>query len=113
MATTRSAQLGPASRSVSVPDSVGEVNDRVEQGTVVLPMHVRWSGPTIRYDLSDRADRARVYEQILREGTRADVRRFIDPDELLRLWDDVVLPKNVRRAWATWFKIHRSVDVEC
>lgn len=113
MGRTRSALLGPASRSVSVPESMGKVEGRLEQGTVVLPMHVRWSGPPIRYDLSDRADRARVYEQILREGTDADVRRFIDPDELLRLWGDLVLPPNVRRAWATWFKGHRNVDVTC
>lgn len=38
-------------------------------GEVELPFHIRWSGPSISYDLNDRADRARVYEQVLREGT--------------------------------------------
>jgi len=37
-------------------------------------------------DLTDRADRARVYETVLREGTEEDVRYFIDVDVLLDLW---------------------------
>jgi hypothetical protein len=36
----------------------------------------------ITYDLGDRADRARVYEQVLREGTEADVRYYVDPEQL-------------------------------
>ncbi|HLL92343.1 MAG TPA: hypothetical protein VK252_05330 [Solirubrobacteraceae bacterium] len=31
------------------------------------------------YDLDDPIDRARVYEQVLREGTEDDVRFYIDP----------------------------------
>ncbi len=59
----------------------------------------RWSGPRRSYDLSDRQDRARVYEQVLREGTDDDVRRFIRLDELADLWDDLVMSTNVRDAW--------------
>jgi hypothetical protein len=29
----------------------------------------RWSGPQIAHDLDDREERARVYEQVVREGT--------------------------------------------
>lgn len=78
-----------------------------------LPLHVRWSGPSKVYDLADRADRVRVYEQVLREGDDFDVRHFIDVDELLNLWDDLVLPVHVRRAWANWYRQRRGVELAC
>jgi len=82
-------------------------------GVVELPLHVRWSEPRMRYDLGIRADRIRVYEQVLREGTEDDVRFFVDVDQLRELWDELVLPPSVRRAWASWFKSQRSVELEC
>jgi hypothetical protein len=42
--------------------------------------------PTLNYDLDDRADRARVYEQVVREGTEDDVRFYVDADQLFELW---------------------------
>ncbi len=73
-------------------------------GVVELPFHVRWSDPSITYDLQQRADRIRVYEQVLREGTEDDVRLYIDLDELVDLFDELVLPSTVRRAWADWLR---------
>lgn len=58
-------------------------------------------------------ERNRVYEQVLREGTDDDVRRFIDVDVLAREWDSLVLPPRVRRAWVTWFRRHRGVELSC
>jgi hypothetical protein len=78
-------------------------------GRVVLPIHLKWSGP-VEYDLDDEAQRKLVYEVVLREGGEADVRRFIDPDELLRLWSRLVLPSNVRVAWRDYFLLVRGVD---
>ena len=52
----------------------------------------------------------RVYEQVLREGTDEDVRYYIVIDELLDLFDDLVLPPAVRQAWVSWFLDHRGVD---
>ncbi len=77
-------------------------------GVVELPFHVRWSDPSITYDLQQRADRIRVYEQVLREGTEDDVRLYIDLDELVDLFDELVLPSTVRRAWADWLARHRG-----
>lgn len=68
---------------------------------------------SVGYDLSVRRDRARVYEQVLREGTEEDVRRFIDVDELIDLWDELVIPRHVRRAWADWLEDHRGINVSC
>ena len=65
-------------------------------------MHIRWSGPPVTYDLANRADRVRVYEQVLREGSEDDVRFYIEADELRELFDELVLPPPVRRAWAGW-----------
>jgi hypothetical protein len=57
---------------------------------------VRWSAPVCRYDLADRRQRARVYEQVLVEDVEQDVRELIDLDELVALGDEVYLPDHVR-----------------
>ena len=60
-----------------------------------------------------RADRALVYEQVLTEGTDDDVRWFVDVDQLVELWSDLVLPGHVRRAWAEWLKERRGITLPC
>jgi hypothetical protein len=99
MANSRSVELGPAARPVAVPADLDTSLLPKASGRVELPLHVRWSGGPIVYDLDDRADRARVYEQVLREGSEDDVRHYIDADQLLDLWDELVLPAAVRRVW--------------
>jgi hypothetical protein len=106
MAQTRTRQLGPAARPVAVPDDLDDPSLAKASGKVELPLHVRWSGPPIVYDLDNRADRARVYEQVLREGTDDDVRYFVDADQLRDLWDELVLPPAVRQAWTGWLRRH-------
>ena len=111
MARTRTAELGPAARPVAVPEDLD--NGPKATGRVELPFHIRWSGLPLVYDLELPADRARVYEQVLREGTEQDVRFFVTSDQLLDLWDRLVLPAPVRRAWANWFERHRGIHLEC
>jgi hypothetical protein len=106
--TTRATAQVPA-----VPEDLDSADVEKASGLVELPAHVRWSGPARRYDLSDRQQRARVYEQVLREGNEDDVRRFIRADELIELWDELVLPRHVRRAWADWLERHRGVSLSC
>jgi hypothetical protein len=110
---TRSATLGPAARPVAIPDDVDAVGVVKARGLVELPLRVRWSGPTRRYDLRDRRDLALVYEQVLTEGAEEDVRRFVDVDEIVELWPDLVLPRHVRSAWARWLQERRSIVVAC
>lgn len=74
---------------------------------------MRWSGPPKVYDLDQRSDRLRVYEQVLREGNDDDVRRYIDVNELHLLWDVLVLPDYVRRAWAGWFRQNGRPGLGC
>lgn len=109
----RSATLGPGARPVSIPDDVDGVGVLKERGVVELPLRVRWSGPERSYDLRDRRQRALLYEQVLAEGTDDDVRRFIDVDELVGLWGDLVLPRHVRAAWSRWLRERRSIVVAC
>jgi hypothetical protein len=90
-----------------VPEDLEDAAVVKATGRIELPLHIRWSGPPISYDLADRADRARVYEQVLREGTEDDVRFYIDADQLRALWDELVLPPAVGRAWADWLRRHR------
>lgn len=108
MAHTRTRRLGPAARPVAVPEGLDDPSLLKASGEVELPLHIRWSGPPITYDLNDRADRARVYEQVLREGTEEDVRYYVRAGQLRELFDELVLPPPVRRAWADWLARHRG-----
>jgi len=66
---------------------------------VRLPLHLNWSQPGREFDLSDRRQRARVYEIVLREGTGQDITEYIDGALLVDLWQDLILPAQVRAAW--------------
>lgn len=57
------------------------------------------------YDLDDVADRISVYKQVLSHGVAEDVRRFIQVEELARLWRQMILPSYVRDVWGPW--LHR------
>jgi hypothetical protein len=105
--------VGPEARPVSTPDDASDPTLDKAHGKVKLPLHLRWSGPPKVYDLEKRSDRIRVYEQVLREGNDEDVRRYIDVDELLLLWDELVMPDYVRRAWTLWFRRHDRPDPGC
>jgi hypothetical protein len=91
---------------VAIPGDADDPTVVKASGIVELPLHISSSEPTIRYDLSRRADRLRVYEQVLREGTEADVRYYVDVNELARVIDELLLPPYVRDAWSEWFRHH-------
>lgn len=101
------------SRPVAIPDDVDDPDVPKASGRIELPLRVRWSHPLRTYDLDDPRQLRRVYEQVLREGTEEDVRRFVDVDSLVANWDELVLPPRVRRAWADWLRARRGVDVPC
>lgn len=66
---------------------------------VVLPVHLEWSVPGRKVDLSERRQRARLYEVVLREGTPRDLLRYIDGVLLVDIWSELVIPAAVRVAW--------------
>lgn len=102
-----------STRPVAIPDDVDDPSIEKASGVVELPLRVRWSHPPRRYDLDEPRDLRRLYEQVLREGTDDDVRRFIKVDALVRNWDQLVLPPRVRRAWAEWLRRRHSIEPRC
>ena len=82
-----------------VPDRLWRLGPADAVATVTLPQHLHWSGPARAHNLRDRRDRARVYEIVLREGEPDDLRAFIDGALLVDLWEDLVIPAAIRRAW--------------
>ncbi|MCA1703276.1 MAG: helix-turn-helix domain-containing protein [Actinobacteria bacterium] len=87
-------------RSVLVPSHLPRLGPDRALATVTLPLHLNWSETARTFDLRDRRQRARVYEITLREGTADDLLTYIDGVLLVDLWDDLVLPRDVRAAWA-------------
>jgi transcriptional regulator with XRE-family HTH domain len=83
-----------------IPDRLPRLDVTRALAAVELPLHLNWSTPRRVFDLRSRADRARVYEIVLQEGTPADITAYVDGALLVDLWKDLVLPEAVRSAWA-------------
>ncbi len=83
-----------------VPDRLPRLDVAHALASVELPIHLNWSAPGRVFDLRSRTDRARVYEIVLQEGAPADILAYVDGALLVDLWEDLVLPRSVRSAWA-------------
>lgn len=86
-------------RPIHVPGALPRLPAESALATVELPLHLNWSDRGRRYDLRDRRQRARVYEIVLREGGPSDILSYVDGALLIDLWDELVLPRDVRTAW--------------
>lgn len=87
-------------KPVWVPDRLPRLDAASALARVALPVHLNWSAPKRVFDMSERGDRARVYEVVLQEGRPADILAYVDGVLLADLWDDLVLPRAVRSAWS-------------
>lgn len=92
-------QTTPRGRPLSVPTSLPRLPIEQALATVILPLHLNWSAPGRQFPMRDRSWRARVYEIVLREGGSQDVLTYIDGVLLVDLWDELVLPRDLRAAW--------------
>jgi hypothetical protein len=99
-ANIRRSVAGPDGKPIWVPDRLPRLGVAQALAEVELPLHLNWSTPGRIFNLRSRADRARVYEMVLQEGTPADVLVYVDGALLVDLWEDLVLPRSVRSAWA-------------
>jgi transcriptional regulator with XRE-family HTH domain len=90
---------GMRGRVYQVPDRLPSLPPHKALATVELPLSLNWSQAGREYRLRDRSDRARVYEAVLREGDAEDVLTYIDGALLIDLWNDLVLPRDLRAAW--------------
>jgi transcriptional regulator with XRE-family HTH domain len=96
-------------RILQVPTRLPRLPVEESLASVELPLTLNWSQPGRVFRLSDRGDRARVYELVLREGSDADVLAYMDGALLVDLWDELVLPRAVRSAWSPLIDQVRSV----
>jgi transcriptional regulator with XRE-family HTH domain len=94
----REAAVG-SGRVVYVPDRLPRLPVERALRRVELPLHLNWSQPGREFDLSDRQQRARVYEIVLREGTAADITEYVDGALLADMWPDLVLPAAICSQW--------------
>lgn len=91
-------QLSRRGKPTWVPDRLPRLDVARAVAVVELPLHLNWSAPGRMFDLRSRADRARLYEIVLQEGTPADILTYIDGALLVDLWDEVVPPRARRRS---------------
>jgi transcriptional regulator with XRE-family HTH domain len=94
----READVGRG-RHAAVPDQVPDLPPNEALRSLVLPLHLEWSRSDRRVNLGDRRQRARVYEVVLREGRPSDIESIVDGALLVDLWDEMVLPRQLRAAW--------------
>ena len=87
-------------RSIVVPNVLPRLPVAEAFASVALPLALNWSQRGRIFRLVDRADRARVYEIVLREGTGKHIVTYIDGALLIDLWSELVLPRDVRAAWS-------------
>ncbi|AYY14619.1 hypothetical protein EF847_19900 [Actinobacteria bacterium YIM 96077] len=69
------------------------------RGTLTLPRRLDW-GPRRPFDLNNDRHLVIMYETVLNEARQIeDVRQYINKQILVRLWDRLTLPPDVRRLW--------------
>ena len=94
------SEIAPArGRPFFVADRLWRLPIKAAFAEVILPLGLNWSRPGASFELSDRRQRARCYEVVLREGMPSDLLAFIDGALLVDLWPELVLPRGIRCAW--------------
>lgn len=86
-------------RPYAIPSRLWNLPIHVALGQFQAPTHLWWSGPARTFDLSERKDRLRAYEVVLREGTPQDITTIVDAMLLCEAWPELVLPAELRHAW--------------
>ena len=104
-----SRQPAARGRWTWVPDHLPRLDTADAFALVQLPLHLNWSAPERVFDLGSRADRARVYEVVLQEGRPVDILAYVDGALLVDLWEDMVLPRAIRSAWAPVINASRGM----
>ncbi len=86
-------------RPYAVPSHLWRLGTAASLRRLVVGPHLWWSGPPRTFDLSERSQRLRAYEVVLREGTPGDIAEVVDGTLLCEAWPDLVLPAALRTAW--------------
>jgi hypothetical protein len=78
-------------------------------GVAELPLRLFWCADRT-FDLDDPGMLRWMYQNVLREATRAeDLTSFLNGDTLVDVWPGLVLPKGVRQAWEDRHPVLRAV----
>ncbi|MEV1333987.1 hypothetical protein AB0J20_30940 [Micromonospora costi] len=78
------------------------------RGVVELPVRLMWNADRT-FDLGDPDQLLWLYENVLRETTRAeDLRELVNGRTLRRVWRLLNLPRGVRQAWETRHRALRT-----
>lgn len=68
-------------------------------GFVTLPVTLRWVPGERRYNVSELAEAQIVYQAVLSEGTREDIRFYLNKDRLVELWPKLNLDRRIVAIW--------------
>ncbi|MFV2116781.1 hypothetical protein ACFHW0_31265 [Micromonospora sp. LOL_025] len=97
-APPRTAHLARPGRPAVVARTLTELTGPT-RGVVELPVRLMWNADRT-FDLGDPDELLWMYENVLRETTRAeDLRLLINGRTLRRVWRLLNLPRGVRQAW--------------
>ncbi|WP_329010209.1 hypothetical protein OG271_27180 [Micromonospora rifamycinica] len=106
-ATLATAHLARPGRPVVVARTLTELAGPTG-GVVELPVRLMWSSERT-FDLAEPDDLLWLYENVLRETTRADdLRALVDGPTLRRVWRLLNLPRGVRQAWESRHRALRT-----
>ncbi len=86
-------------KAFHVPDRLPALPSEQATATVVLPSWIDWSPGGTARPLADRRRRLAAYQLVLNEGGPEDIARYVDGALLVDLWDDLLLPTEIRAAW--------------
>lgn len=92
------AKTNRPARPLIVPGSLAELDGSTVSGGVRLPLHLDSSFGR-ECDLHDPADRTRVCEIVLLEGTLEDLRTYLDPTRLAKARQRMFLPTGIPEVW--------------
>jgi transcriptional regulator with XRE-family HTH domain len=88
----------PGLKAFWYPDRLWRVEVPGCFDTVVMPDLVGGTGQD-EWDLRDRTDRRRLYENLLAEGDQHMIMRWADAALLVDVWSELVLPEKIRAVW--------------
>ena len=88
----------PYALPISLAELVGPTRGQIE-----LPLWLAWSGRR-KYNLDDPSDLAVLYERVIVEAASVtDLAALLDQESLVRVWNDLYLPFQVRSQWESRF----------
>ncbi|MEU7998093.1 hypothetical protein AB0B83_22530 [Micromonospora sp. NPDC049060] len=109
--STRSARryLARPGRSAVVVDDLAALHGPT-RGVVELPHRLLWR-PDRSVNLDQDWARNALYEVVLTEAVRVDeLCAWLDGPTLIRVWNDLYLPRGVRHAWEDRHAVLRQVS---